>query len=190
MRNCIFTLAAAMTLAMSLTSAANANDLELSLNDDAVRLVYAWPAREDKLRIDAGLLHHQDRGELVHVGLHLEGLASSGNNPLHGGLGGRVVYANTDGPSDDAFALALGGYLKYTFPAYNRFSVQGHAYFAPDILNFGDADQFVELDARVSYNVLRNGDIFLGARYINLEFQPGGDFRLDNGLHAGIQLRF
>ncbi len=172
-----------------LGSPVNAETLDLNLNDDAVRLSYAWPAKGDKLQLDAGILHHQDRGELGHFGLHLVDLAAPGNQ-LKAGLGGKLFYANAEGPGDDLFNLGLGGFLHYTFPQSNRFSVSGHGYFAPDILAFGDADTFVELEARISYNVLRDGDIYLGARYVNIELRPGGDVTLDNGLHAGIQLRF
>lgn len=167
-----------------------AGELDININDDAARLSYAWPIRNDQLRVDVGLLSHQDRGELVHIGLHLVDWASTGANPLKGGLGGKLFYADTDTVFDDELALGLGGFLKYTFPQYNRFSVSGQAYFAPDVLSWGDSEQFVELEARLSYNVLREADIYLGARYINMEFEGGGDFTLDNGLHAGIQLRF
>lgn len=178
-----------LVLALYLSSPAQSEALDLNLNDDAVRLSYAWPAKGEKLQLDAGLLHHQDRGELGHFGLHLVDLAAPGKQ-LKAGLGGKLFYANADGPGDDLFNLGLGGFVHYTFPNSNRFSVSGHGYFAPDILAFGDADTFVEFEARLSYNVLRDGDIYLGARYINIELRPGGDVTLDNGLHAGIQLRF
>jgi len=167
-----------------------AGELDINLNDDAARLSYAWPIRDDKLSLDAGLLTHQDRGEMVHFGLHLVDWASGGSNPLQGGLGGKLFYANTDSIFDDELVAGLGGFLRYTIPQYNRFSVSGQAYYAPDVLSFGDSEQFFEVEARVSYNVLREADIYLGARYINIEFEGGADFTLDNGLHAGIQLRF
>ena len=167
-----------------------AGELDININDDAARLSYAWPVRADKLRLDAGFLSHQDRGEMLHFGLHLVDWASSGTNPLQGGLGGKLFYADTDSVFDDELLLGLGGFLRYTIPQYNRFSVSGQAYFAPDVLSFGDSEQFFELEARISYNVLREADIYLGARYITIEFENGGDFTLDNGLHAGIQLRF
>ncbi|MEO0997742.1 MAG: YfaZ family outer membrane protein [Pseudomonadota bacterium] len=183
-------LAASGLMCLVLVQPAVAGDLDLNLNDDAARLTYAWPARGDRLKLDAGWLHHQDRGDVIHGGLHLVDFASSGPNPVRGGLGGKLFYVDTETTFDDELVLGVGGFLKYTLPQYNRFSIGGSVYFAPDVLAFGDSDEFVELEARLSYNVLREGDIYLGARYINIGFDGGGDFTLDNGLHAGIQLRF
>ena len=184
-------LATVAVAAATLVSApASAGDLDLSLNDDAARLNYAWSAADESLRLDAGWLHHQDRGDVIHVGLHLEGAASSGDNPVEGGLGGKVFYIDPDNTSLDAVVLGVGGFLRYTLPRYNRFNLYGHVYFAPDVLAFGDGDQYQEVEARIGYNVLREADIFLGVRYSNIEFEPAGDITMDNGLHLGIQLRF
>lgn len=183
---CLLLLLAVLTT----TGPVQGGELDLSLNSDAVRLAYAWPIRGDKLSLDAGLLHQQDLGEIAHFGLHLVDFASDGPNPLRAGLGGRLYYTNSDTVFDDELTLALGGFVNYTLPDYNRFSIGARIYYAPEILTFGDSEEFIELDARISYNVLRDADVFLGARYIGIEFQGGGKLRLDTGLHAGIQLRF
>ncbi len=169
---------------------ATANDLDLSLNDDVVRLNYSWPARADKLVLDVGILHNQDLGEVVNIGLHLVDFATEGSNPIRAGLGGKIFYSDTDTPADDELSLGLGGFLSYTLPNYNRFSLRGALYYAPEILSFGDSEEFVELEGRINYNVLRDADIFIGARYIGIEFEGGGKLRMDTGIHAGIQLRF
>lgn len=167
-----------------------AAELDLNVNDDAARLTYAWDLPERKLRFDAGWLHHQDRGDVGHLGLQLVDLASGGRNPVRGGLGGKVFYSNSDSLDESGFALALGGFLSYTLPRYNRFSVSGHVYFAPDVLAFSGSEGYQEFEARVSYNVLRQADVYLGVRYSEADFGDDGDALIDNGLHVGIQLRF
>lgn len=180
-------LLAACTL---LAPALGAAELDLNLNDDAARLTYAADVSDRNLRVDGGILHHQDRGDVLHVGLNLTGEASPGSNPVVGGLGGRIIYADADLNNRDALYLGIGGFLRYTLPEYNRFSVYGHLYYAPDVLAFGDGDRYEEIEARVSYNVLRQADIYLGVRYSNARFENGGSQTMDNGLHVGIQLRF
>jgi len=169
---------------------AGAAELDINVNNDAARLTYAWQVPERDLRFDAGWLHHQDRGDVGHLGLNLVGLASAGRNPVRGGLGGKLFYTNSDLIDESGFALGLGGFLAYTPPAYNRFSVSAHVYFAPDVLAFSGADGYQEFEARLSYNVLREADIYLGARYAKADFDDRGDALIDNGLHVGIQLRF
>lgn len=173
-----------------LAAQAGADALDLSLNDDAVRLQYERDNVGRGFRVDAGWLHHQDRGDVIHVGFHITGDASSGDAPLIGGLGGKIFHIDPDGAAVDATVLGLGGFFRYTFPDYDRFNVYGHAYLAPDILSFGDGDRYQEVELRLSYNVLRNADVFVGARYSNTEFEPAGDLTSDNGLHVGMQLRF
>ncbi|WP_405238866.1 YfaZ family outer membrane protein [Lentisalinibacter orientalis] len=182
-------LVLALLLLMAAPSA-GAADLDINVNDDAARLTYAWQVPERKLQFDAGWLHHQDRGDVGHLGLHLVDLASGGRNPVRGGLGGKLFYTNADRLDESGFVVGLGGFLAYTLPTYNRFSVSGHLYFAPDVLAFSGADGYQEFEARLSYNVLREADIYLGARYSKADFDDRGDALIDNGLHVGIQLRF
>ncbi|MEM7612299.1 MAG: YfaZ family outer membrane protein [Pseudomonadota bacterium] len=184
------TLFCLLATAPYLASQAMAAELDLNLNDDAARLTYAWDISPRDLRLDAGWLHHQDRGDVINFGLHLTGEASGGSNPLEGGLGGKLFYVDPDSVGLDATAVALGGFLKYTLPDYDRINAYAHVYFAPDVLVFGDGERYQEFEARIGYNVLREADIYLGMRYSNIRFEPGGSVTMDNGLHAGIQLRF
>ncbi|MEO0346132.1 MAG: YfaZ family outer membrane protein [Pseudomonadota bacterium] len=185
-----FAAAACTLYAATVVTGAHASELNLSLNDDAARLTYAWDISANDLKLDVGWLTHQDRGDVLNVGVHLEGAASSGDTPVIGGLGGKVFYIDPDAVGFDATVIGIGGYLRYTLPQYNRFNLYGHAYFAPDVLAFGDGDTYREFEARIGYNVLREADVFLGVRYANIEFDPVGDVTMDNGLHLGIQLRF
>ncbi|MFK8053719.1 MAG: YfaZ family outer membrane protein [Woeseiaceae bacterium] len=178
------------SLALSLTAAAA--ELDLNVNNDAARLAYAWELPARNLRLDAAWLHHQDRGDVVHLGLHLTGEASSGPNPAMGGVGGRLIAIDASAVDLDGSALAIGGFVRYVLPRYNRVNLYGHAYFAPDVLGFGDADQYKEVEARVGYNILRNADAYIGMRYISAGFDDdlGIDATIDTGFMAGIQLRF
>ncbi|MEL6300327.1 MAG: YfaZ family outer membrane protein [Pseudomonadota bacterium] len=176
--------------ALSPGEAARADALDLSLNDDAVRANYQWAHPTRDFQVDGGWLHHQDRGDVVHIGFHVTGDASSGDTPLDGGIGGKIFHVSPDNGPLDATVLAVGGFFRYTFPRYNRFNLYGHAYIAPDVLSFGDGEQFQEIELRAGYSVLRNADVFIGARYTNTEFDPAGDLTSDNGLHLGIQLKF
>ncbi|MEM8548994.1 MAG: YfaZ family outer membrane protein [Pseudomonadota bacterium] len=173
-----------------LAAPVQAETLDLSLNDDAVRLVFTSAETDRSLQFDGGWLHHQDNGDVVHAGMHLVGDASSGDEPLTGGLGGRIFFINPDAGDLDASALAIGGFLRYTFPDFDRINIYGHAYFAPDVITFGDGDNYTDIEIRGAYNVLRNADVFIGARYSKVEFDPVGEQIMDNGFHVGIQLRF
>ncbi|MBA3564862.1 MAG: hypothetical protein H0W33_12835 [Gammaproteobacteria bacterium] len=183
----IFAIAIAMAVAIP---AARADALQLDVNDDAARLVYAWPVAGEQLRADAGWLHHQETGNIVHAGLHLVDFASGGASTLRAGLGGKLFFIDADRGDSRGGALGLGGFLDYTFPQYDRLGAGGQVYFAPDVLGLSDVEGYREIGVHVRYNLLREADLYLGLRNIQAEFSDTPDVTFDTGLHIGIKLNF
>jgi hypothetical protein len=169
---------------------AAADSIDLSFNSDAVRVAYLHQFPSNKLNLDAGWLYNNDVGSVLHVGLHMADFATSGANPVTAGVGARLVYTDGDLSQQSGAAVPIGGYLKFSPQRFNRFSITGEIYYAPDVLSFGDAEKFEEYGVRFSYNVTREADIFFGARYVNAEYKKGPRALYDNGMNLGIQLRF
>lgn len=164
--------------------------LDLNINNDAVRLA-GDTALSNNLVVDGAVFHHQDNGTILGAGLHLTGDASGGRSPVRAGLGGRLYYIDSDTRGKDSGgALGLGGYVQYTFPEFNRFSVGGSAHYAPGVVSFGDVDDYLEYDAWAGYSVLRDGIVYVGYRRIEAGFDGSPDVTFDTGLHVGIRLRF
>lgn len=188
-----------------LTAAAGtavADSLELSLNDDAARLTYARSLAEGRLEVDAGWLHHQDRGDAISVSLGRIGEAGGGAQAVTAGLGGRIYALDVDLTPDASIAifppidfdqrgaaLGVGGFFRFKLVNYDRVGFSGHGYFAPDVLAFGDTKDLVEVEARVTYSIIREADVYLGVRYLKAGFDFA-DVLVDNGLHLGIRLEF
>lgn len=173
----------------SLGATAVAHEIDLSLNEDALRFSYATVVG-DGLRIDGGLLTDSDEGEVFHAGLQVVGDAAQGGQKLTGGLGGRFAYLDGDGSKREGYALGLGGSVRWAVPRYNRFAVTGELYWAPDILTGGDAEEYVDGTVRVGYSVTRQADVYLGARYVSADYDDRPSIKFDTGLHAGLTLRF
>ena len=168
-----------------------ADELDFSFNSDALRLQYVYQMESSGLDIDGGWLHNTDNGDVLHAGVHLVDLASSGRDKIEAGIGGRFVYTNGDFSGQDGYAVPVGGFVRYTPQAMNRLSVSGSLYYAPSILALGDMDKYQEYTFRVSYNVLRQADVYLGARYVRGDYKKGApDSRYDTGMHIGMTLRF
>ena len=168
-----------------------ADELDFSFNSDALRLQYVHALGSSGLNVDGGWLHNSDNGDVLHGGLHLVDLASSGRDKIEAGIGGRFVYTNGDISGQDGYAVPVGGFVRYTPQAINRLSVSGSLYYAPSILSLGDMDKYQEFSVRVSYNVLRQADVYLGARYVRGDYKKGApDSRYDTGMHIGLSLRF
>jgi hypothetical protein len=176
--------------ALAAAPAAWSNGVDLNVNDDAARITVNVDL-SNNLLLDGSWFHHEDNGDIAGAGLHLTGDASGGRSPVTAGLGGRLLWANSDvAGKDDGFVLPLGGFVEYTLPQYNRFSFGGSAYYAPDVLAFGDMTKYWEYNAWAGYSVLRQGQIYLGLRGIRAEYDDSPDVSFDTGVHVGLRLEF
>jgi hypothetical protein len=165
------------------------NEIDLGLNGDALRLVYARTFESAGVRADGGWLHHQDIGDVVHFGLMVVGKASP-KGGVDAGIGARVFFADGEGSKREGYGLAPGLSVTWTLPRFNRVSLTGEAYYAPDILAGGDAEEYIDAAARVAYAVTRQARVYAGVRYVGADFDRAGEPRFDTGLHAGFNVNF
>ncbi len=166
------------------------SELDLGVNGDAFRLAFSSELGSGDLTWDAGWLHHDDNGDALHGGIYLGGEASSGTNPVRGGLGIRATLTDGDLSDQDGLNFALGGFFAYTLPTYDRFVVSGHAYYAPEVLGVGEIEKLQDYGLRLAYNVLKQADVYVGARYVRGDYEAAPSVRYDTGLHLGVALRF
>ncbi len=165
--------------------------LDINLNSDSARFGFSWRLGNPKYLADVGWLYNRDDGDVVHASFHLVDAAANPGTPLQAGLGMRLVYTRTDPSVFDGSALALGGFARYTLPNANRFNVGAYLYYAPDVTSFGDQREYYEIGARFGYNVIKDGDVYLGLRRIETKYDGlSGRYTFDSGLHAGFEFRF
>lgn len=169
---------------------ATASELDLSFNSDAVRFLYVHDFVDSDLKGDLGFAHNSDKGTVITGSLYVTGLASDGDNPLQAGIGGRTGYVDGEESKQTGLPVAVGGFLQYTFPAMNRLALRADAWIAPDILTLGDLDKYQDYSIRLQYAVLRQADVYVGARYLSTEFSNDSKALIDNGVHAGLNFRF
>ncbi len=180
----------AFLILAAVSPAVTAAGLDLNVSNDAARVTGEFDL-SNNLRVDGSFFHHQDNGNVLGAGLHLTGDASGGQSPVDAGLGGRLLYVDSDTRArDSGTVLALGAYAEYTFPEFDRFSVGGNVHYAPGVLSFGDVDDYLEYGAWAGYSVLRNGIVYLGYRRIEAGFDGTPDVTFDSGMHVGLKLRF
>ena len=172
------------------SAAALADELNLSLNTDSVRLEYARPIASRPLEWDLGWLHHTDNGDFVHGSLHVVGRMKEGAAPVSGGLGLRLAYMNGDLSNQSGLGLGLGGFARYVFPNLDRLSLRGHGYYAPEILASNDLDEFVDVGVQLAYNVIREADAYVGLRYVSADYEDATSANFSTWLHIGLGLRF
>jgi len=181
---------AGFVLGLLLCSAASADEIDLSFNSEAVRFGYVHALARNDLQADFGLLASNDEGWVATSSLYLTGFASDGANPLQASVGGRTGWVSGDDSGQGGAPVAVGGALKYTFPRFNRLSLRGEAWFAPDILCIGDLDKYQDYTLRLGYSVLRQADLYAGLRYVRADFDNDSKAEFDNGANIGFNIRF
>lgn len=166
-----------------------AHELNLSLNDSAVRLGYAAEVGNG-LRLEAGWLGDSDEGDVWHGSFLVTGDAAPGGQKLKAGVGVRLAYLDGDGGDREGYALGIGGSLRWAIPRYDRFAVYGEYYWAPEILSGGDAEKYVDGTIRLGYSVTKQAEVYVGARYTGADYDDEPSILFDTGMHLGFELRF
>jgi len=172
-----------------LPAVALAHEIDISINADAFRTVYAAAVGENG-RFEGGVLHNSDEGEVFSAGFLVTGNPVIGTEKLTAGIGGRLAYLNGKGSDRDGYALGLGGSVRWVVPRYERFAVSAEGYWAPEVISGGDAEEYLDGTVRFGYSITRQADVYLGARYVRADFDNRPSTLFDTGMNIGFNLRF
>lgn len=174
---------------------AGAETLDVNVGSDAVRAELSGPlsfGQTRTARYDLGYLYsdeRDDRVNLVHGSLLVSGDAGARSANVQVGVGLRAAGIDLRGASGGA--VAAGGRFDIRLPAYNRFGLVGHAFFAPGVLAFGDFDGYIDAAVSLDYEIIRNASVYLGYRQVRVDVDdaPGSDLR-DSSPVIGLRLQF
>lgn len=191
---CALGLTAAGALAQDETPTADdAADSEQAvhayLSEDALQVQYERAIDvEDigKLRGRAGIFYNEQR-DLIGLADLLAPVGADDFGPdvrVH--VGSRLYGAFLAEEDQDLFAISIGGEAEYFFGGAT--SVLLAAYYAPDILTFGDADNFTDVSLRLRTRVGEGTELFVG--YRSFEIDTLVDREVDDNMHVGFVRNF
>lgn len=143
-----------------------ADNLALDLNDDALRLNYQH-SLDKNYKTDFAWTHVKDFGNTFSAGLTL---TQSLNNDITADIGGKAIFQQHD-DWPDGTAIAIGGALRVTPAANKNFAVMASAYFAPNVLSFGDMDDYQEFEVRAEYKVSDQLTAYVGYRNNRADYE-------------------
>ena len=200
----IMTASVALLLSFTPLSPASATSLDLSLNNETVRVEYLtrWksagaPQGRDQnsqfrhisdLHVGGNFLYHEDDGYVAGLSAHVSGRSRATLFNQHTGIGGKLVVF--DAGDFTGTSVAVGGYVLHNLPSANLLSVRGELYYAPSVVTFGDGDRYLEFSARLEYKIVDPASIFIGYRNIEVDFETQGDVDIDARAHLGILVHF
>lgn len=168
-------------------TAAQADSLDINLNDDTVEAAYATYFRTAELSF--GGLYNEDREDWVaHAGLLALGVRESRGSRSYAGLGGKLFFASVN--DEEILALGLGGLLRW-FPGNGPVGVGASLFYAPDVVTGMDGEKFWEFTARVEFEVVKEtASLYLGYRKIRAELDTGAKVDVDEDPHIGVRISF
>ncbi|MDY6918967.1 MAG: YfaZ family outer membrane protein [Pseudomonadota bacterium] len=170
-------------------ASAGAQTIDLNVNNDAVALDYTTRISQSELNLGAGLLHHQDHGDVYYGSLFVADNVNK-QTALLAGIGSRAYYLDGDESDQSGTAVSLGGFVNWEIPTVTNLSLRTDIYYAPDVLAFDEIEGYLDFSARIQYRIIEQAWVYLGYRNAEAQVEAPGKAKLDEGGHVGIMLWF
>ncbi|MFV8835153.1 YfaZ family outer membrane protein [Aquisalimonas sp.] len=183
----------AVVVAGTVTTTAHAQELELALSDEMAELILADRNSQDanqSVRYGGGLLYNEDTDLLGSLFLTVNNEVEGRWQPVTFGVGTKLYGADLDASGESIAALAVGGNVGVGIPANIPLAIVLQGYVSPNITTGGDADRVTEGQIRLEAELVSGAHAFVGYRQIKFHMDEYRDERVDDGLHAGLRLRF
>lgn len=185
-------LVGALPVAQAQDLAANRPHGEISLSDDTLQLRY----------IDGGQLIDAKRASRISAAMFMSearDLVLSGDvlfpaqlnfDRLQLLFGPRLYAALLEEENTDVMAASLGVEMRFEIDRSSGLALSGQAFYAPDILTFGSADNMTDLSARAEIRLQPRLTVYGGMRWFEFKLAEGGERTLQEELFAGVGWQF
>jgi hypothetical protein len=106
-------------------------------------------------------------------------------------FGPRAYVALLEEENTDIFTLTLGAEMRFELDPGSGLAVAAQAFYGPDILTFGSADNLTDLSARLEVRLQERLVVFGGMRWFEFDLTDDqGTQTLQEELFAGASWRF
>ena len=106
-------------------------------------------------------------------------------------FGPRFYAALLEDENTDVLAASLGAEVRFELDRSSGFAISGQAYYAPDILTFGSADNLTDLSARAEIRLQERLTVYAGMRWFEFDLIESGEERtLQEEVFAGVGWQF
>ena len=165
---------------------------ELALSNDTLQLRYLGSGNMVGLQgsqFTGGVFLGEERDFVLNAGLLFR--ADLGIRRFDINFGPQLYAALLQEENDDVMAISVGTEVRFFIDPDRGLAVSGQAYYAPDILTFGTADNLTDLSARVELNVAEQVQAFAGMRWFEFDLTDGsGERTLQEEVFVGVGYRF
>ena len=190
-------LAASLALVANLAEAQERDSAEdsigeLALSNDTLQLRYetgGGMVGVDRSRFSGAFFLSEERDIVLSAGLAFPADIDLGR--LSVAVGPQVYAALLEDENNDVMSVSVGAQVRFLLNRSMDLALAGHAYYAPDILTFGSADNLTDLSARAEIGLGDRAIAFGGMRWFEFDLTAGGGERtLQEELFVGFGYRF
>jgi len=165
---------------------------EIALSNDTFQLRYETGGQlvgVEQARFSGAFFLSEERDIVLNAGLAFPAQVDLGRLSV---MAGPQLYAALlEEENNDVMATSVGAQLRFEINPRMGLAVSGHAYYAPDILTFGSADNLTDLGARVELDLGPRVTTFGGMRWFEFDLTEGGGERtLQEEVFVGFGYRF
>jgi hypothetical protein len=166
---------------------------EIALSDETIQLRYIDNGKQVDAgrggRVSASFFLSEER-DIVMSGDFLFP-ARFGYDRLELMFGPRAYAALLEDENSDVLTIALGAEMRFELDSRSGLAIAGQAFYGPDILTFGTADNLTDLSARLEFRLQERLVVFAGMRWFEFDLiENQGTRTLQEELFAGANWRF
>ncbi len=174
-----------------LCTSVTANEFDLRISDDAIHGNFAISKEDSNAQFGIGYFYkdEDDAINIMNIDLHTKGQTAIANMPTTVGIG---FSGNLFKEGDfKGSAIGIGGSVRINIPEAPGVSVESALHYAPDVLAFGDSDEFRRFRLQANYRIIESADISLGYRYLNVGVEDlDKNHTFESGAFLGLKLTF
>ncbi len=166
--------------------------IEAYVSEDALQAQYVQELRIEgfgPIEARGGIFYNETR-DLIGI---VDGLLYIGDQAnrrqIEVNVGTRLYGAFLNAENEDTFAVGFGGEAQWFFTRDQRSSLKLVAFYAPDILTFGIANNVKDVGLRLQTRIREATDIFVGYRSLEIETILGSR-DVDDNVHIGFRRSF
>lgn len=171
-----------------------ADMFNVQLSNESGRFIYAtelFGGQYGPVDLEMGLFFNQDDDKMLHLGMLVRN--DTLDSPLVISVGTRLYYANVGNAttsSSDIAAIAIGGELLFIPQNFGGLGFGFHYFVAPSVVTFMDGENFNEYGFRLSYELTKQADVYLGYQKVKAKLTNGTELEVDSSAYFGIGMRF
>ncbi len=176
-------------------SAANATGIDFRLGSktaEVTALTQSATFGYGGADIGYGFFFNENSDYMASGSMLVSGSSSGDVRALHFGVGAKVYLGRLDLQPQklDGGGLAIGGQVRYVFPASTPLAILAEAFVAPSVTSLSDFEGITEYRVALELEVTPSARAYVGYRQLKTELASGTKYKLDDKAHVGVRFSF